>query len=265
MSTLDDCIDFAPAKDSSSLAEIGTQIDYKENRHVLAKIYTLFEDNIVDKLEKIPIIKILDARTALAHTSRFFESEDDFHYIGVSRDWDNAAKESRFWQRHYSKPGYNMGPNDPCFSDDFKLDLLIHEFLHLIQDTHIQDMELFYKEVKKWYKDESKGIPSPSGIYAGKNDGTSRLKYTLWWNLYREPDDPEEPKNDNWKNMSYNDGYKNSQKGQEEFAYIGACLLQHALNFKGIDREKDILLELPESIIKFYRGIIKKEFLTKSS
>jgi hypothetical protein len=264
MSTLDDCVDVT-TKDSSPSAEIGSQIDYKENQHVLAKIYTLFEKDIVDQLEKIPIIKTLDARTAFAHTSRFFESEDNFYYIGVSTDWDNKAKESRFWKGYYSKPGYNMKSDDPCFRDNFKSDLLIHEFLHLIQDIRIPDMELFYKEVKKWYKDESSGIPSPSGIYAGKNDGTSRLKYTLWWNLYREPDDPEEPKNDNWKNMSYCDGYRNARKGQEEFAYIGACLLQSALDFKNTDREKDILLELPESIIKFYSGIIKKEFLTKSS
>jgi len=231
-------------------------ISVEANAPTLEQVYKMFDPSLESYLRSIQILKSRFADTAYAHTSRELVSNQDITYVGVSPDWDNKAVDSKFW-KIYSKPPYDMRPEDPVFSDDFKLDLLTHEFFHMIEDNLRLNVGNFFQEVKEWYQNEDSGVPSSDGIYYGKFNGTNRIKYLLWHNLYKQQDDSEDATNSKWKEMTYNNRYKNSLYGTEEFAYTGENILLPNESW----RRRDRLLELSEDIVNFHKGIINPNIL----
>ena len=60
---------------------------------------------------------------------------------------------------------------DPVFMQQFKTDLLIHEFLHILQAHQGIDSRSCYEAIARWYSDPRYGIPSSDGIV---NAGATR-------------------------------------------------------------------------------------------
>jgi hypothetical protein len=243
------------SRTGSEIEKNGEPISLEANGPILNQTYEMFDPSLKSHLKSIPILKTRLAQTAFSHTSAYLGSMGDFTYVGVSSDWDNKAADSIFWKTDYSKPPYNKKPEDPVFSDSFKLDLLTHEFLHMVEDHLGLDVGKLYQAVKSWYQDELYGRPSVAGVHGGKFTGTNRAKYALWHQLYGQPGNLEDATDNVWKAMKYNDRYKNSPPGTDEFAYIGGTILIPS------ESRRDRLLEFSDVIIGFYRGIINPKIL----
>lgn len=111
------------------------------------------------------------------------------------------------------------------FSDEFKRDLLVHECLHILEAESGIDIGQFYLDVQRWYNDPTSGLPGPLS-------GENYVKYVLWHWLY-----------------SGKSRYEDSERGIEEFAYIGTQLVRG----RGY--------EVSETILDYYREILDGAYL----
>lgn len=150
-----------------------------------------------DRITDIPIYKRWDIRTAMALTER--EVRRDQVAVLVSPNWQN-------------------------FTESFRRNLLIHEFLHILEAEKGVDIKQFSNEVYAWYEDITWGEPTPAGNY---------VKYILFWNVYGGNGFPIPPE----------------YKKQEEFAYIGV----HLAYQRGY--------EVPIAIKAYYDGILQTDFI----
>ena len=241
-------------------------ISRESNANVLKSVFEVFDPSLRSFLASVPIILDSSANTARAYQAK--------GYIGVSPDWDNTVRQSPY-RAIYEQRG--MKPEDPVFMPRFKTDLLIHEFLHLLQVHQGIDSRLCYETVAGWYRDPQYGIPSPNGIVsADAKDrrpdtlAINRMKYILWHDLYNSRRLSDVPKDESWKNMRYWERYQSAEKGVEEFAYIGQEILAsgsssaHYIKTGQWSNEdwkskKTRLLEVSPEIIALYRGIFNPE------
>jgi len=152
--------------------------------------------------------------------------------------------------------------------------LLIHEFLHVLQVRKGVESAVFYAAVARWYRDPDYGMPSPDGLDpdAVTRPGMqgalaiNRMKYILWFQLYNSRKLSKVPGNQGWKDMNYVERYQSSEKGVEEFAYIGEEILasgsssEHYLKTGQWDDQdwkskKMRLSEISPELIAFYKGL----------
>jgi hypothetical protein len=198
-------------------------ISRERNASVLLKsVFAVFDPLLRSFLTSVPIVLDSSADTAKAYPTK--------GYIGVSPDWDNTVLQSPY-RAIYEQRG--MKPEDPVFMHRFKTDLLIHEFLHILQVHQGIDGRLCYEAVARWYIDPRYGIPSPSGmVYADTTKdrrpdtlAINRMKYIVWHELYNYRRLSDVPQDESWKNMQYGERYRLAEKGVEEFAYIGQEIL----------------------------------------
>ena len=241
-------------------------ISRERNAGVLKSVFEVFDPSLRSFLASVPIILDSSANTAKAYQAK--------GYIGVSPDWDNTVLQSSY-RALYEQRG--MKPEDPVFMPRFKTDLLIHEFLHVLQVHLGIDSRLCYDAVARWYRDPRYGIPSPNGIVsADAKDrrpdtlAINRMKYILWYDLYNYRRLRDVPQDESWKNMQYWERYQSAEKGVEEFAYIGQEILasgSSSENYLKTGRwsnedwksKKTRLLEVSPEIIALYRGIFNPE------
>ena len=244
-------------------------ISPKGNAGVLKNVFDVFDPSLRSFLSSVPIVFDPSATTAKAYRRK--------GYIGVSPDWDNHVRQSKY-SEIYEKRG--MRPEDPVFSDRFKTDLLIHEFLHILQVHREIDGSMFYEAVARWYPNPRYGIPSPNGM-AGSDrtkDGrphtlkTNRVKYVLWHELYNNQRLREVPHDESWKDMRYSRRYRSSQKGVEEFAYIGQEILSAGSSSEHYIKtgqwcdedwksKKMRLSEISPEVREFFRGIFNPKLI----
>ncbi len=242
-------------------------ISRERNASVLKSVFEVFDPSLRSFLASVPIILDSSANTAKAYQAK--------GYIGVSPDWDNTVRQSQY-KALYEQRG--MKPEDPVFMPRFKTDLLIHEFLHLLQVHQGIDSRLCYEAVARWYRDPRYGIPSPNGIVHadtakdGRPDtlATNRMKYILWQALYNYQRLSDVPRDESWKTMQYGERYQSAEKGVEEFAYIGQEILANGSSSENYIKtgqwsdedwksKKMRLLEVSPEIIALYRGIFNPE------
>ena len=242
-------------------------ISRESNANVLKSVFEVFDPSLRSFLASVPIILDSSANTAKAYQAK--------GYIGVSPDWDNTVGQSPY-RATYEQRG--MKPEDPVFMQRFKTDLLIHEFLHLLQVHQGIASRSCYEAIARWYLDPRYGIPSPNGIVPadrakdGRPDAlvTNRMKYILWHDLYNYRRVSDVPRDESWKNMQYWERYQSAEKGVEEFAYIGQEILAsgsssaHYIKTGQWSNEdwkskKVRLLEVSPEIIELYRGIFNPE------
>jgi hypothetical protein len=233
----------------------------------LKSVFEVFDPFLRSFLTEVPIVLDPSADTAKAYPAK--------GYIGVSPDWDNTVLQSRY-RAIYEQRG--MKPEDPVFTHRFKTDLLIHEFLHILQVRQAIDGRLFYEAVARWYKDPRYGIPSPNGkVYTGaKKDtrpdifATNRIKYIVWHALYNYRMLSAVPQDESWKNMQYVERYRLAEKGVEEFAYIGEEILSSGSGSENYMKtgqwcdqdwknKKMRLLEVSPEVIAVFRGVFNPE------
>jgi hypothetical protein len=214
-------------------------------------------------LTSVPIVLDSSADTAKAYRTK--------GHIGVSPDWDNTVLQSKY-RTIYEQRG--MKSEDPVFTHRFKTDLLIHEFLHILQVHQGIDGRLCYEAVARWYIDPRYGIPSPNGtVYAetmkDRRPDTlaiNRMKYITWHELYNYRRLSDVPQDESWKNMQYGERYRLAEKGVEEFAYIGQEILSSGSSSENyiktgqwIDKDwenkKIRLLEVSPEVIAVFRGV----------
>lgn len=246
-------------------------ISRKRNASVLKSVFEVFKPSLKPFLTSVPIVFDSSADTAKAYLERV--------YIGVSPDWDKTVAQSKN-RMIYEQRG--MKPEEPVFTHRFKTDLLIHEFLHIIQ-SHLEiNGSSFYKAAARWYIDPRYGIPSPIGMTYAAMTGdrrpdpleSNRIKYIVWHELYNERRLSEVPRDESWQNMKYWKRYRRSKKGVEEFAYIGQEILSAGSgseNYlktgqwsdKDWERKKIRLLEVSPEVIAFYRGVFNPELMGK--
>ncbi len=218
----------------------------------LDSVYSFFDPSLQPYLRRVPIIF---SRTA--QTTYSFYMGDDLAYVAVSPDFFNTARESEYWANVYSRPPYNMHPDQSIFPEDFRLSLLTHELLHIAQE-HLQvDCGEFFAGVEKWYRDDSCGRPVQWRPDLDDGIKPNTTKYRLWWYLYDTPGDPESASDSGWKTMDYCDRYRDFACGIEEFAYIGHTILCPAQAKVRAER----LSELSDALIDCYRGIISPDIL----
>jgi len=113
-----------------------------------------------------------------------------------------------------------MKPEDPVFMQSFKTDLLIHEFLHLLQVCQGIHSGSCYEAVARWYRDSRYGIPSSNGlVHADTTKDTrpdtlaiNRMKYVVWHALYNYQRLCAVPQDESWKNMHYGERYRSAEK-----------------------------------------------------
>lgn len=160
----------------------------------------------------------------------------------------------------------------------FKTNLLIHEFLHILQVHQGIDSRSCYEAVARWYLDPRYGMPSPNnkGYENTAISGSplalsaNRMKYIVWYDLYNYRRLSEVPQDESWKNMQYWERYRFEKKGVEEFAYIGEEILSSGSAFEshikaGQWSDKDWrdkkarLLEVSPEVIALYRGVFNPE------
>ena len=239
----------------------------ERNAGVLKSAFEVFDPSLRSFLTSVPIILDSSANTAKSYPAK--------GYIGVSPDWDNTVLQSPF-RATYEQRG--MKPEDPVFMQRFKTDLLIHEFLHILQVHQGIDGRLFYEAVARWYVDPRYGRPSPNGLVHA--DATkdrrpdtlsiNRVKYIVWDELYNYRGLRDVPQDESWKNMQYGERYRSAKKGVEEFAYIGQEILADGSASENYIKtgqwcEKDWeskrmrLLEVSPEIIAFFRGVFHPE------
>lgn len=240
------------------------------NASVLKSVYEVFDPLLRPFLRSVPIVLDPSADTAKAYPAK--------GYIGVSPDWDNTVLHSRY-RAIYEQRG--MKPEDVVFMPRFKTDLLIHEFLHMLQVHQGIDSRMFYEAVERWYLDPRYGIPSPTGeVYADSSQDrrlntvtTNRVKYIIWYELYNYRKLSDAPRDESWKIMQYGERYRSAKKGVEEFAYIGQEVLasgSSSENYiktcqwcdKDWQSKKMRLSEVSPEVIAFFGGVFNPE-LTK--
>jgi hypothetical protein len=242
-------------------------ISRERNASVLKSVFEVFDPLLRSFLTSVPIVLDSSADTAKAYRTK--------GYIGVSPDWDHTVLQSQY-RAIYEQRG--MKPEDPVFIHRFKTDLLIHEFLHILQVHQGIDVRLCYEAVARWYIDPRYGIPSPSGMaYAhttkGKRPDTlaiNRMKYIVWHELYNYRRLSDVPQDESWKNMQYGKRYRWAEKGVEEFAYIGQEILSSGSSSenyiktgqwcdKDWGNKKMRLLEVSPEVIAVFRGVFNPE------
>ena len=249
------------------LDRAAVSISRERNAGVLKSAFEVFDPSLRSFLTSVPIILDSSANTAKSYPAK--------GYIGVSPDWDNTVLQSPF-RATYEQRG--MKPEDPVFMQRFKTDLLIHEFLHILQVHQGIDGRLFYEAVARWYVDPRYGRPSPNGLVHA--DATkdrrpdtlsiNRVKYILWDELYNYRGLRDVPQDESWKNMQYGERYRSAKKGVEEFAYIGQEILADGSASENYIKtgqwcEKDWeskrmrLLEVSPEVIAFFRGVFNPQ------
>lgn len=246
-------------------------ISRERNASVLKSVFEVFDPSLKPFMASVPIVFDSSADTAKAYLER--------GYIGVSPDWDKTVAQSKH-RMIYEQRG--LKPEEPVFSHRFKTDLLIHEFLHILQ-AHLRiNGSSFYKAVARWYIDPRYGLPSPIGMAGADTmkDGRAetlainRMKYIVWHELYNHQRLSELPEDESWKNMKYWARYRWSKKGVEEFAYIGQEILSSgsgSANYiktgrwseKDWESKKLRLLEVSPEVIAFYRDVANPELIDK--
>ena len=240
-------------------------VSISRERHagVLKSVLEVFDPSLRSFLTSVPIILDSSANTAKAYPAK--------GYIGVSPDWDNTVLQSQY-RAIYEQRG--MKPGDPVFMQRFKTDLLIHEFLHILQVHQGIDSRSCYEAVARWYKDPRYGMPSSNGVVHAdttkdrKPDtlAVNRMKYIVWHELYNYRRLRDVPQDESWKNMHYGERYRSAEKGVEEFAYIGQEILasgSSSENYiktgqwcdKDWKRKKMRLLEVSPEVIAVFRGV----------
>ena len=237
-------------------------ISREGNASVLKSALAVFDPSLRSFLAEVPIVLDGSVNTARAYQTR--------GYIAVSPDWDNRVLRSKY-RTIYEQRG--MKPDEPVFLQRFKTDLLIHEFLHMLQFRQGIDSRSFYEAVSRWYRDPRYGIPSPTGTVADATKGgrpdtlaTNRMKYILWHSLYNYRRLSDLPHDESWKDMHYGDRYRWAEKGVEEFAYIGQEILSGGSASENYMKtgqwsdndwkdKKMRLSEVSPEIIAFYQGL----------
>ena len=238
-------------------------ISPERNASVLTSVFEVFDPLLRPFLTSVPIVLDSSADTAKAYPTK--------GYIGVSPDWDNTVLQSQY-RAIYEQRG--MKPEDPVFMHRFKTDLLIHEFLHILQAHQRIDGSLFYEAVARWYTDPRYGIPSPNGIvYADTTKdrrpdtlAINRMKYIVWHHLYNYRSLNNVPQDESWKNMQHAERYRLAKKGVEEFAYIGQEILSSGSSSENYIKtgrwcdkdwksKKMRLSEVSPEIIAVFRGV----------
>jgi len=249
------------------LDRAAVSISRERNASVLKNVFEVFDPSLRSFLTSVPIILDSSAKTAKAYPAK--------GYIGVSPDWDNTVLQSEY-RAIYEQRG--MKAEDPVFMRRFKTDLLIHEFLHILQVHQGIDSRLCYEAVAQWYRDPRYGIPSPNGrVYADTTKdrrpdtlAINRMKYILWHQLYNYRRLSDVPHDESWKVMQYGERYRFAKKGVEEFAYIGEEILSSGSaseNYiktgqwcdKDWKNKKMRLLDVSPEVIALFRGVFNPE------
>ncbi len=216
----------------------------------LLSIYRCFDPSLRPYLEAVPIIYSSSAQTAFSVYRR-----DDVAFIALSPDFFRTARQSGYWRDIYSKPPYNLQPDQPVFSEEFRLELLSHELMHIAQ-AHLQlSPSEFFSEVEQWYRDESYGRPTQPAL--GDEVQGNRSKYMLSWYLYCQAGEPDQSCDCGWRCMDYNERYKHAQPGVEEFAYIGDSLVCPP----AVAEKSARLAELSGGVLNAYAGILDPSIL----
>jgi hypothetical protein len=245
------------------LNRAAVSISRDRNASVLKSAFEVFDPSLRSFLTSVPIILDSSANTAKAYPAK--------GYIGVSPDWDNTVLQSQY-RAIYEQRG--MKPEDPVFMQRFKTDLLIHEFLHILQVHQGIDSRSCYEAVARWYRDPRYGIPSSNGVaHAGTTKDTrpdtlaiNRMKYIVWHALYNYRRLRDVPQDESWKNMQYGERYRSAEKGVEEFAYIGQEILASGSSSENYIKtgqwcdndwrsKKMRLLEVSPEVIAVFRGV----------
>jgi hypothetical protein len=120
-------------------------------------------------------------------------------------------------------------------------------------------MERFLNHVEHWYGDEVYGRPTQDEGNASAQVESNRIKYILWWYLYRRPGDSVDNTDGDWRRMEYCDYYRHSLRGSEELAFIGTAILVPADD----DSRGDRLGDLSDDIIDCYGGILDAAILDR--
>lgn len=244
-------------------------ISHERNASVLKSVLEVFDPSLRSFLSSVPIVLDPSVDTAKAYPAK--------GYISVSPDWDNTVRQSPY-KATYEQRG--MMPEDPVFVRHFKTDLLIHEFLHMLQVRKGINDRSCYEAVARWYRDPRYGIPSPNGmVHAGMTTNTrpytlatNRMKYILWHELYNYRTLSDMPRDESWKNMQYGARYRLAEKGKEEFAYIGQEILSSGSGSESYMKtgqwsdkdwkvKKMRLLEISPEIIALFRGVFNPELI----
>jgi hypothetical protein len=260
-------IPLSPLVPAWLLSRKAVPISRDGNARVLKSVFEVFDPSLRSFLTSVPIVFDPSADTAKAYRTK--------GYIGVSPDWDNMVLQSPY-RAVYEQRG--MKPEDPVFMHRFKTDLLIHEFLHILQLHRGIDRRLCYEEVARWYTDPRYGVPSPKGMVradttkAGRPDAIAlnRMKYIVWHELYNYQRLSNVPQDESWKNMHYIKRYRSAEKGVEEFAYIGQEILSSGSSSENYlktgqwsdedwKNKKLRLLEVSPEVIAVFRGIFNPE------
>lgn len=215
----------------------------------LESVYGCFDPALQPYLRSVPIVT-----SSRAQTSYSVYRRDGAAFVALSVDFFKTAADSRYWRSTYSKPPYDLRPDEPVFDEEFRRELLTHELMHIAQAHLKKDAPAFLADVATWYRDDSAGRPAPAGEGAVE---ANRTKYILWWNVYGQPGAPANPQDRAWQQMDYCERYQGLPGGVEEFAYIGDTILCPA----DADARRARLNELPEAIAGAYRGVISPEVL----
>ena len=194
-----------PSFPTRSLNREAASISRERNASVLNSVFAVFDPLLRSFLTSVPIVFDSSADTAKAYPKK--------GYIGVSPDWDHSVLQSRY-RAIYEQRG--MKPEDPVFMHRFKTDLLIHEFLHIIQVHAGIDGLSYYEAVARWYTDPRYGMPSPNGMaYAGTTQdrrpdtrAINRTKYVVWHALYNYRRLSDVPQEESWKDMHDGERYR---------------------------------------------------------
>jgi hypothetical protein len=244
-------------------------ISRERNATVLKSALEVFDPSLRSFLTSVPIILDSSVKSARSYSAK--------GYIGVNPDWDNTVLQSPS-RVIYEQRG--MKPEDPVFVQRFKTNLLIHEFLHILQVHQGIENRSIYEAVERWYVDPRYGIPSPNGVVrAGMTKDRradtlayNRIKYAVWHQLYNYRRLRDVPLDGSWKNMQYVERYRSAKRGVEEFAYIGEEILASGSATEnyiktGQWRDKDWkqkkmrLLEVSPEVIALFRGVFNPEVL----
>jgi hypothetical protein len=242
-------------------------ISRERNAGALKSALEVFDPSLRPFLTSVPIILDSSANTAKSYPAK--------GYIGVSPDWDNTVLQSPF-REIYKQRG--MKPEDPVFIQRFKTNLLIHEFLHILQVHQRIDSRSCYEAVRRWYLDPRYGIPSADGVVRADTMkdrrpdtlASNRIKYVLWHQLYNYRELSDVPQDGSWENMQYVERYQSAERGVEEFAYIGEEILASGTGSENYIKtgqwcdqdwkdKKMRLLEVSPEVIALYRGIFNPD------
>jgi len=251
------------------LDKAAVSISRERNASVLKNVFEVFDPSLRSFLASVPIILDSSANTAKAYRAK--------GYIGVSPDWDNTVLQSKY-RAIYEQRG--MKPDDPVFTQRFKTDLLIHEFLHILQVHQGIDSRSCFEAVARWYRDPRYGMPSSNGVVHADTTKDrisdtrtiNRMKYIVWHQLYNYRRLHDVPQDETWKNMQYGERYRSAEKGVEEFAYIGEEILSSGSgseNYlktgqwsdKDWKNKKTRLLEVSPEVLALFRGVFNPELM----